>query len=44
VTREDIFEAYTREEFERAFGEVFTIKRRVPLSGSERALYIMEKK
>jgi hypothetical protein len=44
VTREDIFEAYTREGFERAFGEVFTIKRRVPLSGSERALYIMEKK
>lgn len=44
VTREDIFEAYTREGFERAFGEVFTIKRRVPLSGSERALYVMEKK
>ena len=44
VTREDIFETYTREGFERAFGEVFTIKRRVPLSGSERALYIMEKK
>jgi len=44
VTREDIFETYTREGFERAFGEVFTIKRRVPLSGSERALYVMEKK
>ena len=44
VTREDVFDAYTQEGFERAFGEVFTIKRRVPLSGSERALYIMEKK
>jgi hypothetical protein len=44
VTREDIFDAYTREEFERAFGEVFEIKRRVPVSGSERTLYVMEKK
>ena len=44
VTREDIFDTYTREGFEQAFGEVFTIKRRVPLSGSERALYAMEKK
>jgi hypothetical protein len=44
VTREDIFDAYTREGFERAFGEVFVLKRRVPLSGSDRALYVMERK
>jgi hypothetical protein len=44
VTREDIFGAYTQEGFERAFGEVFTIKRRVPLGGSDRTLYVMEKK
>ncbi|MCJ7486735.1 MAG: SAM-dependent methyltransferase [Candidatus Aminicenantes bacterium] len=44
VTREDIFDTYTREGFEQAFGEVFNIKRRMPLSGSERALYAMEKK
>jgi len=44
VTREDIFDAYTQEEFERIFGEFFVIKRRVPLRGSERTLYVMEKK
>lgn len=44
VTREDIFEAYTREEFERVFGRYFDIRRRVPIAGSERALYFMEKK
>lgn len=44
VTREDIFERYTPEEFERAFGDVFTIKHRIPISGSDRALYHLEKK
>jgi hypothetical protein len=44
VTREDIFDAYTREEFERAFQEVFSIRRRIPLAGSDRLLYSMEKK
>jgi hypothetical protein len=44
VTREDIFDAYTREGFERAFGAVFAIKRRIPLSGSDRALYHLERK
>jgi hypothetical protein len=44
VTREDIFDAYTREGFERAFGAVFAVKRRIPLSGSDRALYHLERK
>ena len=44
MTREDIFDAYTREGFERAFGEAFAIKRRVPLGGSDRTLYVMERK
>ena len=42
VTREDIFDAYTREGFERAFGEAFFIRRRITLAGSDRTLYVME--
>lgn len=41
VTREDIFDHYTREEFERAFGEYFDVRRRMPLPASERILYMM---
>lgn len=44
VTREDIFDKYSREEFERAFGEHFSIARRLALAGSERTLYIMERR
>lgn len=44
VTREDIFPGYTQEEFERTFGEIFVIKRRVSLSGSVRTLYTMERR
>ena len=44
VTREDIFDRYTREEFERTFSGPFEIVRRVPLAGSERALYVMSRK
>ncbi len=44
VTREDIFISYTQAEFEKTFGELFEIRRRVPLKGSERTLYVMEKK
>jgi len=44
VTREDIFDRYTEPDFERAFGAFFEIRRRLPLAGSERALYIMETK
>ena len=44
VTRKDIFVSYTQAEFEKAFSDLFEIRRRVPLKGSERTLYIMEKK
>lgn len=44
VTREDVFDRYTREEFERAFTGPFEIVRRVPLADSERALYVMSRK
>lgn len=44
VTREDIFDHYTREEFERAFAEHFDVRRSIPLSGSERVLYLMARK
>jgi hypothetical protein len=44
VTREDIFDAYTQQGFERAFGDVFALRRRIPLGGSDRVLYHMEKK
>ena len=44
VTREDIFDGYTQEEFERAFAAVFVLKRRIPLGGSDRVLYHMEKR
>lgn len=44
VTREDIFDRYTPEEFERAFGEYFEIVRRIPLAGTGRALYAMSRK
>jgi cyclopropane fatty-acyl-phospholipid synthase-like methyltransferase len=41
VVREDVFDGYTPEGFERAFAEHFEIDRRVPLGGSERTLYAM---
>jgi hypothetical protein len=44
VTRDDIFGGYTREGFERAFGEVFVLKRRIPVGDSGRVLYQMERK
>jgi hypothetical protein len=44
VVREDIFESYTPEGFEGAFGEHFEIDRRIPLAGSQRTLYAMTRK
>jgi hypothetical protein len=44
VVREDIFESYTPEGFEGAFGEHFEIHRRIPLAGSQRTLYAMTRK
>jgi SAM-dependent methyltransferase len=39
--RVDVFEAYTAEEFERAFGAHFTIEQRVPVAPSDRLLYLL---
>lgn len=44
ATREDIFDDYTEDGFERAFGAVFTIERKEAISGSERTLYLMRAK
>jgi hypothetical protein len=44
VVREDVFESYTPEGFERAFGEHFEIDRLIPLAGSQRTLYAMTRK
>jgi hypothetical protein len=44
ATREDIFPYYDRENFEKAFGEFFLIKRSDPIRDSRRTLYLMEKK
>ncbi len=40
-SREDVFDAYTKNEFEEAFSRTYTIEEREPLPGSERALYLM---
>jgi ribosomal protein L11 methylase PrmA len=42
--REDIFPNYTREGFEAAFGERFTIHESITVRESERQLYLMEAK
>jgi hypothetical protein len=41
ASREDVFEGYTLEGFERAFAGHFTIEQRVPLPSSDRVLYLM---
>jgi hypothetical protein len=44
VSREDIFEAYTREGFEQAFGTRYHLRATEAIQGSERYLYLMERK
>lgn len=44
VSREDIFDKYSRAGFERAFKLVFTIKEVIPIKDSQRVLYLMQKK
>jgi ribosomal protein L11 methylase PrmA len=41
-SRRDIFDAYTREAFEAAFGEYFVVLDSQPLPDSRRVLYLME--
>jgi len=43
VTREDIFDRYTKEHFERAFQGPFQIERSEPITGSGRVLYMMRR-
>lgn len=40
-TREDIFPDYTEAGFEEAFSEIYEIKRKEAISGSERTLYLL---
>jgi len=42
ATREDIFDHYTRADFETQFSRVFAIEKIVPVEGTERILYLMK--
>jgi len=42
-SRQDIFEDYTQEDFELAFGRHFSVSRKVPLAQTGRILYLMRK-
>jgi hypothetical protein len=44
ATREDVFNDYTRDGFERAFASHFTIDEATPVSESQRTLYVMRRK
>ncbi len=44
ATRKDIFDSYTQSSFEAGFGEFFAIQSAVKITGSERVLYLMERK
>jgi hypothetical protein len=44
ASREDIFPDYTKESFEREFGRCFAIKVSRDIPGTERTLYLMEKR
>ena len=44
VTREDIFDDYSKEKFEEEFKNFFIIHKKIELDDSERILYLMEKK
>lgn len=44
ANREDIFLNYSKEYFEKSFGELFRIKESVSIKGTKRVLYLMEKK
>ena len=44
ASRKDIFKAYTQEGFEGAFGREYHIRKEETIQGSERRLYLMERK
>lgn len=43
-TREDIFDRYTQEQFEKVFSIVFDCIKKVPVPGTERTIYFMERR
>jgi len=43
ASRQDIFAQYTLENFEKAFGKVFKILKKVGIKHSQRSLYLMQK-
>jgi hypothetical protein len=43
-SRVDIFENYTRDQFEKAFSLHFLLERAEPIEGSDRVLYLMRRK
>lgn len=43
-SRKDIFDHYTKEDFEQAFGFYYTIEEIVPVKESERTLYLLQKR
>ena len=44
ATREDIFDHYTEDDFEKEFGKFFTVTAKEPVKGSKRAIYLMKVK
>lgn len=44
ANREDIFDEYTKEDFEKAFAKSFHIREATVIKGSKRVLYLMEKR
>ncbi len=44
ATREDVFDEYTREGFERAFGTLFETVERRPIPGTRRILYLFRRR
>jgi hypothetical protein len=44
ASREDIFDSYTQDEFERAFGAKFTIEQAIPVRESMRTIYVMRRR
>ena len=44
ATREDIFERYTRSDFEAAFDAWFTIEQVIPVRDAERIMYVMKRR
>ncbi len=44
ATRKDIFDRYTEEGFEEAFARRFSIEEKVPVTGSERTLYLFKRR